>query len=333
MNYPNNGEAINPALVPLKAARDNFRTWLVQRKATWRANTAMVPLPAHLMTSDRTATTAMTPRGWLADTEEESEEESEEEEEEEEVPLPGVGEVTAQQSGVAVGKSGYRGVHEQPGGKWQARIGDGEKREDVGTFTTTVAAAVAYNKRAKELKRPLNSISPELLADDDGQRVYRKQSGGAGQQAGLKRPRGGAREATATAKRAGDDQDSHRSTGGAATRADTGPGTSDRNAMTATPRGILAMTATPRGELASPLFAAPPPPVVLVRPGPHPTRTSTGLDVCLGYDEFVRAKAGATSGTAAPAVQAAIAAAGGIVTVVTDTWLQCDKCEKWRKVS
>ena len=128
-----------------------------------------------------------------------SEEEEESEEEDQEVPLPMVGEVTAQQSsGQAVGKTGYRGVYEM-GSNYQVRIKNGKKLEELGTFTSTVAAAVAYNKRAKELKKPLNSISPELLANDDGQRVYpkgREQSGGAGQQAGLKRPQGGARNAT-----------------------------------------------------------------------------------------------------------------------------------------
>ena len=33
MNFPNNGKAINPALVPLKAARDKPRTWLVQSRS------------------------------------------------------------------------------------------------------------------------------------------------------------------------------------------------------------------------------------------------------------------------------------------------------------
>ena len=89
------------------------------------------------------------------------------------VPLPAAGERSAQQSVKAVGKYGYRGVFEN-GNNYKAHISHGGKKEELGTYDTVVAAAVAYNKRAEELKKPLNKISPEALANDQGKKLETK---------------------------------------------------------------------------------------------------------------------------------------------------------------
>ena len=67
-------------------------------------------------------------------------------------------ELTAQQSGPAVGKSGYRGVKENKEGKFMARISHAGRKEDLGTFPTADAAAEAYNVKAKQYGKPLNVV-------------------------------------------------------------------------------------------------------------------------------------------------------------------------------
>ncbi len=51
----------------------------------------------------------------------------------------------------SVSKCGVKGVTERKNGRWQAHIGFKGKQETIGTFDTIYEAAMAYNKRAKEL--------------------------------------------------------------------------------------------------------------------------------------------------------------------------------------
>jgi len=55
-------------------------------------------------------------------------------------------------SGKRIGKSGFKGVRKQTGrNSWQANITFNQKKIFIGTFSTPQAAALAYNKKAKEL--------------------------------------------------------------------------------------------------------------------------------------------------------------------------------------
>ena len=47
--------------------------------------------------------------------------------------------------------SGYKGVHQTRKGKWVARIGIDYKKIHLGVFDNPVDAAIAYDKKAKEL--------------------------------------------------------------------------------------------------------------------------------------------------------------------------------------
>lgn len=48
-------------------------------------------------------------------------------------------------------RSGYKGVHKLPSGRWCAQITANYKCRSLGVFDTPEAAALAYNKAAREL--------------------------------------------------------------------------------------------------------------------------------------------------------------------------------------